>query len=78
MAFFLLLGVVLVLTALIFLMFSVRVIFHRSHKFPETSAGHNRELRKRGITCPRQEETKCWPNKGKSPGCSTCFEHARD
>lgn len=56
----------------------VKILFHRSHKFPETSAGHNKELRKRGITCPRHDEIKCWGKKGASRECSTCYEHARD
>lgn len=55
----------------------VKIIFHKSHKFPETSAGHNKELRKKGIGCPKHEEIKCWGKK-KSNECSTCFEHARD
>lgn len=57
---------------------AVRIIFHKSHKFPETSAGHNKELRKRGVTCPRHEEIKCWGKSGKNTDCATCYEHARE
>lgn len=60
-----------------FLGMAVKIIFHKSHKFPETSAGHNRELRKRGISCPRQDEIKCW-GKNRDGGCATCYEHARE
>lgn len=56
---------------------AVRILFHRSHKFPETSAGHNKELRKKGISCPKHEEIKCWGKK-QNGGCATCYEHARD
>lgn len=55
----------------------IKILFHKSHKFPETSAGHNKEMRKRGLSCARQDEIKCWGKK-KNKGCSTCYEHARD
>ena len=78
MQFLILFSFVLILMALVFLLIGVKVIFHKSHKFPETSAGHNREMRKRGITCARHEEIKCWTKKGTPPQCGTCFEHARE
>jgi hypothetical protein len=76
--FFLLLAIVAALLALAFVGMGVKILFHKSKKFPETSAGHNKELRKRGITCPRHEEIKCWKDKGNTAGCATCFEGARD
>jgi len=36
--------------------FGVKIFFHHSHQFPETSAGHSPELRKCGIRCPHAEE----------------------
>ncbi|MGE0077233.1 MAG: hypothetical protein AB7S48_05155 [Bacteroidales bacterium] len=56
---------------------AVKIMFHKSHKFPETSAGHNKELRKKGISCPKHDEIKCW-GKNQNNGCATCYEHARD
>lgn len=73
-----LIGLVIGLLALAFFGMAVKVIFHKSHKFPETSAGHNRELRKRGVTCPRHEEIKCWGKKGKNTDCATCYAGARE
>jgi hypothetical protein len=64
--------------AISFILLSVRIILHKSHRFPETSAGHNKEMRRRGITCPRHDEIKCWSEKKEDPDCKTCFEHARD
>lgn len=55
----------------------VKILFHKTHKFPETSAGHNKELRKRGVSCPKHDEIKCWGKK-KNNECATCYEHARD
>jgi hypothetical protein len=78
MQFLVLLSIVVGLMAFVFLLMGVKVFFHKSHKFPETSAGHNREMRKRGITCARQDEIKCWSKKGAKATCGTCYEHARD
>jgi len=33
-------------------------LFSKTRKFPETSVGHNLEMRKRGITCAKQDEIK--------------------
>jgi len=57
---------------------AVRILFHKTHRFPETSTGHNKEMRKRGIKCPRHEEINCWAKKDDKPECATCYEHARD
>ncbi len=56
---------------------AIRIIFHKSHKFTETSTGHNKELKKKGITCPRHDEIKKW-GKTKNESCATCYEHARN
>ncbi len=75
--FLMLLGVVVALLAIALLGMGVKIMFHKSKKFPETSAGHNKELRKRGVTCPRHDEIKCWKPKD-DKGCATCFEGARN
>ncbi|MCD6332475.1 MAG: hypothetical protein J7L89_04305 [Bacteroidales bacterium] len=36
----------------------LNVLFSKTRKFPETSVGHNLEMRKRGITCAKQDEIK--------------------
>jgi len=41
---------------LCFLGLGVKIFFSKEGKFPETEVGHNREMRRRGITCPRQDE----------------------
>jgi hypothetical protein len=78
MQFLILLSFALIIMAFVFLLIGVKVLFHKSHKFPETSAGHNREMRKLGITCARQDEIKCWSKKGTKAQCGTCYDHARD
>lgn len=54
---------------------SVKIVFHKSHRFPETSVGHSKELRKRGVSCPRTEEIKSWRKNAKKADCSTCYGH---
>ena len=34
-------------------------VFFRKKKFPDSSVGGNKELRKRGLRCARGEEIKC-------------------
>ena len=50
----------------------VKIILHPSHKFPETSAGHNADMRKLGITCPKVDDAKLH-----GTACSTCYAQAR-
>lgn len=78
MAIFKLFILLVLLLALVFVLMGIKVFFHKSHKFPETSTGHNKEMRKRGIKCPRHEEMKQWSSKQKKVECASCFEHARD
>ncbi len=66
--------VVLLLTILLlgicFLALGVKIFFHKSHQFPETSAGHSPSLRKYGITCPHAEANKsCGQTQ---EGCGGC------
>ena len=42
------------------------IIFRKDGKFPETEIERNKELRKRGITCAKEEEMKLWGKKKKN------------
>lgn len=50
---------------------AVRIIFHKSHKFPETSVGHNAQMHKMGITCPKHDELRCLKT-GEDRNCDFC------
>ena len=58
------------------------IIFRKNGKFPETDVGSNREMRKRGIRCAKDDELRMWgTNKKKKPredcgdmDCSSCGE----
>jgi hypothetical protein len=78
MEFLYLLGIVVSILAVIFLLMGIKIFFHKSHKFPETSAGHNKEMRKRGISCARHDEIKYWNKQKQAHSCATCYGHARD
>jgi hypothetical protein len=77
MAFFKLLLIVLLLLAAVFLMFAVKIIFHKSHKFPETSTGQNPEMKKRGITCATHNEKMLWSKEESNTGCGSCCGHTK-
>ncbi|MDD2196832.1 MAG: hypothetical protein PHE03_06120 [Bacteroidales bacterium] len=77
MAFFKLLLIVLLILAVVFLMFGVKIFFHKSHKFPETSAGQNPEMKKRGITCATHNEKMLWSKNEGNAGCGTCCGHSK-
>ena len=38
----------------------INIIFKKNGKFPDGEVGHNKELRKRGIVCMREEDEKIW------------------
>lgn len=72
-----LVGVVAVLLGLCVLGLSVRILFHRSHRFPPTEVGSNSEMRRRGITCPKHDELRQWrgcssARGGVGGGCAAC------
>jgi len=48
------------------------IIFRKNGQFPETEISRNKEMRKRGIRCAKEEELRIWGrNNGKKrPDCS--------
>ncbi len=53
----------LVLVGFAIFLFSIKILFsklilNKTGRFPNTSIGGNKYLRKKGITCPRHEECK--------------------
>ena len=65
------------IAALVFVGFSVaglcfNIIFRKNGRFPETEISRNKEMRKLGIKCAKEDEMKLWGKKnGKGyPDCS--------
>ncbi|HPA86723.1 MAG TPA: hypothetical protein PK106_02950 [Bacteroidales bacterium] len=65
----LILSIALILPAIIFL--GIRILLKRNGSFPDTHVGHNREMRKRGITCAKSTNIGCTPA-GNYNGCAAC------
>ena len=60
------------------------IIFRKDGKFPDTEIENNKEMRKRGIKCAKEDEIKLWGRKnadGKPEcdegGCSSCGSSCR-
>ena len=65
----------LVLVALCVFGLCFNIIFRKDGKFPETEIENNKEMRKRGIKCAKEEEIKLWGKKdadGHPVACSGC------
>ena len=69
----------LVLVALCVFGLCFNIIFRKDGKFPETEIENNKEMRKRGIKCAKEEEIKIWGKKVpdgqpecNEGGCSSC------
>ena len=66
--FIVLLAIVIISMGLVFAGLSISVIFKKNGRFPVTSIGRNKEMKKRGITCARHDEMICH-GKGKGSCC---------
>lgn len=60
-----------VLMALIFAGLSLNILLKKNGKFPVTSVGRNKEMRKRGISCVKNDEIFCQGNE-KARGSCCC------
>ena len=50
------------------------IIFRKDGKFPETEIENNKEMRKRGIKCAKEEEIRIWGKKDKDGNTVSCDE----
>ena len=62
----------LILVALCVIGLCFNIIFRKNGEFTETEISRNKEMRKRGIVCAKEEELRIWGrNNGKdSPTCA--------
>jgi len=49
---------------------SIRILLVKNGRFPQTSVGKNKEMKKRGITCVKHDEVKCYHELKKEQDCS--------
>ena len=50
---------------------AVTILIKKNGRFPNIHVGGNKEMRKRGIVCAKEDELKIWGKKGKS-GAPVC------
>ena len=64
--------VVLAVVALCFMGLGFNIFFRKGGKFPETEISSNKEMKKLGIRCAKEEEMRLWSKKhgGRKPECS--------
>lgn len=67
----------LILVAFCFIGLGFNIIFRKNGKFPETEISNNKNMKKLGIKCAKEEEMKRWGDKKRSAdcesfGCSSC------
>lgn len=61
----------IVLVALAMLGLGITMLFKKGGRFPETHVGHNKEMKKRGVSCALNENMGCNGEKNR-PECSSC------
>ncbi|MFN2314047.1 MAG: hypothetical protein ABR531_06290 [Bacteroidales bacterium] len=50
---------------------AISILVKPKGRFPDTHVGHNKEMRKRGITCAQHTDTGCSPvDSGACCGCA--------
>ncbi len=47
------------------------ILFRKNGKFPAYEVGHNKDMKKMGITCVKHDEYKCFGKADKN-ACSSC------
>ena len=68
----------LILVAFCFVGLGFNIIFRKNGKFPETEISNNKNMKKLGIKCAKEEEMKMWGDKKRAAGscedlgCSAC------
>lgn len=73
-------GLSLILVGLAIFLLCINILFKKDGEFPETEVGHNREMRKRGIICAKEDEIRMLRKLYRKPnnpncsddGCSSC------
>lgn len=63
--------VTLAIVALCVIGLCFNIIFRKNGRFPDTEVSSNKEMKKLGIRCAKEEEMRLWGRKhGKTPTCS--------
>lgn len=64
---------------------AVTILVKKDGRFPDGEISHNRELRKRGVICAKEEEIRMWKKRGSAKpkdcpegGCDGCAFSSAD
>jgi len=60
----------LAIVAICVVLLCFNIIFRKDGKFPDTEISSNKEMRKLGIRCAKEEEMRIWGKKKDKPTCS--------
>ncbi|HRW63870.1 MAG TPA: hypothetical protein P5132_10290 [Bacteroidales bacterium] len=63
---------VLALLTIAFLGMGFNIFFRKNKKFPQTSVGKNKDMRKLGLSCAKHEEIRCRREMDKKTGEANC------
>ncbi len=61
----------IILMGLAFAGFAITILLKKGGKFPDTHVGHNKEMKKRGLSCANNENMGC-NSVGDKSSCSSC------
>ncbi|MBE0652777.1 MAG: hypothetical protein IH594_03205 [Bacteroidales bacterium] len=51
---------------------ALSILFKKNGRFPAYQVGHNKDMKKLGITCVKHDEIKCHRKMLKDSGCEGC------
>jgi hypothetical protein len=60
------------LLSLAMLGLGLNILIKKNGRFPAYRVGHNRDMKKLGITCVKQDELRCPNQRLKENGCAAC------
>lgn len=63
----------IILLAIFITAMAIFIFVGKRKKFPDTHISHNKEMRKRGITCAQHESMGCKPSS--NTDCGSCCGH---
>ena len=66
--------VTLAIVALCVIGLCFNIIFRKDGEFPDTEISSNKEMRKLGIRCAKEEEMRLWGKKSGANGHPTCSD----
>jgi hypothetical protein len=63
--------ITLIFIALAFAGLALNILVKKNGRFPSYKVGHNRDMKRMGITCVKHDEIKCY-RKLKDTACESC------